>query len=118
MADVRPTPPRGMSPGLQGHDGNALERYRSLSPSRSESPEPTHVIRMPHGGFASTEEAEEGFEYLLKREKVDETWTWDQTMRKIIMDPLYKALDTLAQKKAVFEKVSHSTLPKTTSADV
>lgn len=26
-------------------------------------------------------------------------------MRKIIMDPLYKALDTLAQKKAAFEKV-------------
>jgi hypothetical protein len=37
---------------------------------------------------------------------VDETWTWDQTMRKIIMDPLYKALETLAQKKAAFEKVS------------
>ena len=36
---------------------------------------------------------------------MDETWTWDQTMRKIIMDPLYKALETLAQKKAAFEKV-------------
>jgi len=43
---------------------------------------------------------------LLKRDGVDETWTWDQTMRKIIMDPLYKALETLAQKKAAFEKVS------------
>ena len=38
---------------------------------------------------------------------MDETWTWDQTMRKIIMDPLYKALETLAQKKAAFEKVRH-----------
>jgi pre-mRNA-processing factor 40 len=43
--------------------------------------------------------------HLLKREGVDESWTWDQTMRKIIMDPLYKALDTLAQKKTAFEKV-------------
>ncbi|KAF9078239.1 hypothetical protein BDP27DRAFT_1413156 [Rhodocollybia butyracea] len=35
---------------------------------------------------------------------VDPSFTWDQTMRAIITDPLYKALNTLAEKKAVFEK--------------
>lgn len=84
---------------------NALTRYQSLSPTRSETPEPLEVITFPVGGFTSQEKAEEGFIYLLKREKIDETWTWDQAMRKIIMDPLYKGLDTLAQKKAAFEKV-------------
>jgi pre-mRNA-processing factor 40 len=63
---------------------------------------------IPHGGFSDPEKAQEAFIHLLKRDGIDETWTWDQTMRKIIMDPLYKALDTLAQKKAAFEKVSCS----------
>ena len=44
--------------------------------------------------------------YLLKREGVDEKSTWDQTMRKIVLDPLYKALNTLAEKREAFEKVS------------
>ncbi len=64
------------------------------------------VVTMPPGGFLTLEKAEAAFFYLLKREGIDEHSTWDTTMRKIIMDPLYKALDTLAQKKAAFEKVS------------
>ena len=51
------------------------------------------------------EKAEEGFMYLLKKEGIDENWTWDQAMRKIVLDPLYKALNTLAEKKETFEKV-------------
>lgn len=62
---------------------------------------------IPPGGFLTHDKAEAAFVHLLKREGVDETWMWDQTMRKIIMDPLYKALDTLAQKKTVFEKVGY-----------
>ena len=31
--------------------------------------------------------------------------TWDQIMRAIITDPLFKALNTLAEKKAVWKKV-------------
>ena len=44
--------------------------------------------------------------YLLEREEVDESWTWDQAMRKLIMDPLYKALESLSAKRTAFEKVS------------
>jgi hypothetical protein len=64
------------------------------------------ALAWPVGGFLTHEKAEEGFMRLLRHEDVDETWTWDQTMRKIITQPLYKALDTLAEKKAAFEKVS------------
>ena len=38
--------------------------------------------------------------HLLRKAGVDANWTWDQTMRSIITDPLYKALNTLAEKKA------------------
>jgi hypothetical protein len=44
--------------------------------------------------------------YLLRKAGVDATWTWDQTMRAIITDPLYKALNSLAEKKATWQKVS------------
>jgi len=42
---------------------------------------------------------------LLRKAGVDANWTWDQTMRTIITDPLYKALGTLAEKKAAWQKV-------------
>ncbi|WVW79085.1 hypothetical protein I302_101049 [Kwoniella bestiolae CBS 10118] len=102
---------------------NAIAPYGSLPPSTdspqsrrgSETPQVAQqqqtpnvpnlpVIIMPPGGFADRLKAEEAFIYLLKREGINEQWTWDQTMRKIIMDPLYKALDTLAEKKGAFEK--------------
>ena len=60
---------------------------------------------IPPGGFATPEEAEKAFVHLLKKAGVDPTWTWDRTMRAIITDPLYKALATLAEKKAAWEKV-------------
>lgn len=43
--------------------------------------------------------------YLLRKAGVDATWTWDQTMRAIITDPLYKALNSLAEKKTAWQKV-------------
>lgn len=52
------------------------------------------------------EKAEEAFIQLLKHEEIDDSFTWEDTMRKIIIHPFYKALDTLAEKKAAFEKVS------------
>ncbi|WVR09199.1 hypothetical protein IAU60_006261 [Kwoniella sp. DSM 27419] len=110
---------------LRASAANALAPYRG--PGSSASPAsgfgsgtphaasqqtpviPAHeVITMPPGGFPTHEKAEEAFIYLLKREGVNENSTWDQTMRKIIMDPLYKALTTLAEKKAAFEKFTHS----------
>lgn len=43
--------------------------------------------------------------HLLRKAGVDANWTWDMTMRTIITDPLYKALSTLAEKKAAWQKV-------------
>jgi len=57
---------------------------------------------LPHNGFQTVEEGEKAFTHLLKKVGVDANWTWDQTMRAIITDPLYKALNTLAEKKVHF----------------
>jgi len=50
-----------------------------------------------YNGFA-TVDSERAFLHLLKKANVDANWAWDQTMHAIIMDPLYKALSTLAEK--------------------
>ena len=60
---------------------------------------------IPHNGFPTVEEGEKAFFHLLRKAGVDASWTWDQTMRTIITDPLYKALNTLAEKKAAWQKV-------------
>jgi pre-mRNA-processing factor 40 len=60
---------------------------------------------IPHNGFLTVEESEKAFMHLLRKAGVDANWTWDQTMRAIITDPLYKALNTLAEKKAAWQKV-------------
>ena len=60
---------------------------------------------IPHNGFATVEEGEKAFMHLLRKAGVDATWTWDQTMRAIITDPLYKALNSLSEKKACWQKV-------------
>lgn len=74
----------------------------SILPARPNMPdEPT----IPHNGFATVEEGEKAFTYLLRKAGVDEHWTWDQTMRAIITDPLYKALNSLAEKKAAWQRV-------------
>ncbi|OJA09724.1 hypothetical protein AZE42_08800 [Rhizopogon vesiculosus] len=59
---------------------------------------------IPHNGFATFEEGEKAFMHLLRKAGVDADWTWDQTMRTIITDPLYKALNSLAEKKATWQK--------------
>jgi pre-mRNA-processing factor 40 len=45
------------------------------------------------------------FFHFLWKTNVDANWTWDQIMRAIIADPLYKVLNTLAEKKAARQKV-------------
>lgn len=73
----------------------------SALPARPNLPdEPT----IPHNGFATFEEGEKAFMFLLRKAGVDATWTWDQTMRAIITDPLYKALNSLAEKKSTWQK--------------
>lgn len=59
---------------------------------------------VPLGGFPTLLDAERAFIYLLRKCRIDETHTWDVTMRKIITDPLYKALGSLAEKKSVWQR--------------
>lgn len=50
------------------------------------------------------EAAEAAFIQLLEDTGVDVDWTWEATMRSIITNPLYKALKTIAERKAAFNK--------------
>lgn len=63
---------------------------------------PAPVI--PPGGFPNLAAAEDAFIWLLKKCKVDETWSWDKVMRTLVMEPLYKSLNTLAEKKTAWQK--------------
>uniref|UniRef100_V5EVC7 FF domain-containing protein n=2 Tax=Kalmanozyma brasiliensis (strain GHG001) TaxID=1365824 RepID=V5EVC7_KALBG len=48
--------------------------------------------------------AEAAFTNLLRETGVDVDWTWETTMRSIITNPLYKALKSIAERKAAFHK--------------
>ncbi|KAF9054471.1 hypothetical protein BJ165DRAFT_1439062 [Panaeolus papilionaceus] len=83
------------------HTGGVPTPTPTALPARPNLPDDPVI---PHNGFQTIEEGEKAFVHLLKKAGVDATWTWDQTMRAIITDPLYKALNTLAEKKACWEK--------------
>ncbi|KAG5652053.1 hypothetical protein H0H81_006473 [Sphagnurus paluster] len=83
------------------HTGALPLTPTSILPVRPNLPDDPVI---PHNGFATVEEGEKAFMHLLRKAGVDANWTWDQTMRAIITDPLYKALNTLAEKKAAWEK--------------
>lgn len=100
------------APGSQTNGNNELAialqgaqlpfQANSVLPARPNLPDDPVI---PHNGFATAEEGEKAFMHLLRKAGVDANWTWDQTMRTIITDPLYKALNTLAEKKAAWQKV-------------
>ncbi|KAK4685027.1 pre-mRNA-processing factor 40, partial [Tremellales sp. Uapishka_1] len=113
--EASPTPPprsRSSTPDhLQASSNNALAHYAPTPSSTSltthsglPSQAPKETIAIPMGGFLTHDKAVEAFMFLLKREGIDESQTWDMTMRKIIMDPLYKALDTMSDKKKAYEQ--------------
>ena len=89
-----------MSVGV--HTGILPLAPTSILPARPNLPDDPVI---PHNGFVTVEEGEKAFMHLLRKAGVDANWTWDQTMRAIITDPLYKALNTLAEKKSTWEKV-------------
>ncbi|KAF9365807.1 PRP40 pre-mRNA processing factor 40 [Mortierella sp. NVP85] len=53
--------------------------------------------------FSTKEEAEEAFKNLLKETGVTSTWTWEQTMRAVVSNPMYRALKTVAERKSAFQ---------------
>ncbi|KAI1796601.1 hypothetical protein LXA43DRAFT_969682 [Ganoderma leucocontextum] len=83
------------------HTGALPFAPSSVLPARPNLPDDPVI---PHNGFVTVEEGEKAFVHLLRKAGVDANWTWDQTMRTIITDPLYKALNTLAEKKAAWQK--------------
>ncbi|CCL99684.1 uncharacterized protein FIBRA_01705 [Fibroporia radiculosa] len=83
------------------HTGGLPFAPSSVLPARPNLPDDPVI---PHNGFVTVEEGEKAFMHLLRKAGVDMDWTWDQTMRAIITDPLYKALNTLAEKKAAWQK--------------
>ncbi|KAH7913872.1 hypothetical protein BJ138DRAFT_1133828 [Hygrophoropsis aurantiaca] len=96
------TPQANGTDGTVALQGNGLPfTPTSVLPVRPNLPEDPVI---PHNGFLTVEEGEKAFMHLLRKAGVDADWTWDQTMRTIITDPLYKALNTLAEKKAAWQK--------------
>lgn len=84
------------------HTGGLPLAANSILPAKPSLPDDPVI---PHNGFQTVEDGEKAFTHLLRKAGIDANWTWDQTMRAIITDPLYKALNTLAEKKACWEKV-------------
>lgn len=100
--DPAPDQPNGTETAVGPHTGGLPFASASILPARPNLPDDPVI---PHNGFATVEEGEKAFTHLLRKGGVDAGWTWDQTMRAIITDPLYKALNTLAERKACWQKV-------------
>jgi len=98
----QPNGANGVDLSVGAHTGALPLAPTSILPARPNLPDDPVI---PHNGFTTVEEGEKAFMHLLRKAGVDANWTWDQTMRAIITDPLYKALNTLAEKKAAWEKV-------------
>ena len=54
--------------------------------------------------FDSKEEAERAFMGMLRSQGVTPSWTWEQVLRTTVTQPLFKALRSLSERKAAFEK--------------
>lgn len=111
---------RMLTDGNEPENDQALAirgRSRSRSPSPSKKEEEDEELEekddlaigpapmIPPGGYSNTRDAEEAFIWLLKKTKVDESWSWEKVMGTIITEPLYKALNTSAEKKNAYQKV-------------
>ncbi|TFK39920.1 hypothetical protein BDQ12DRAFT_628985 [Crucibulum laeve] len=100
----QPNQQNGNSLAVGAHTGALPLAPSSILPARPNLPDDPVI---PHNGFTTVEEGEKAFIHLLRKAGVDANWTWDQTMRAIITDPLYKSLNTLAEKKACWEKFTN-----------
>ncbi|KAI4164077.1 MAG: hypothetical protein LQ342_002313 [Letrouitia transgressa] len=65
---------------------------------------PTFENQSADPNYSTFEEGEAAFINLLRRQKVQPDWAWEQTMRATIKDPQYRALKDPKDRKAAFEK--------------
>ncbi|KAF9380271.1 hypothetical protein CPB97_008490 [Podila verticillata] len=86
-----PRPPRFQQSFVPGGDGIPVSG--SSTSNANQTPD-----------FATKEEAEKAFKNLLKETGVTSTWTWEQTMRAVVTNPLYRALKTTAERKTAFQE--------------
>jgi FF domain len=92
-------------PGMPGSVGQALPAFQTPTlqvPARPLNPDEPVV---PTNGFSTHEEAEKAFWYLLKKTAVTPDSTWENTIRAIITDPLYKSFNSMAERKESWQKV-------------
>ncbi|CAO1631408.1 unnamed protein product [Sympodiomycopsis kandeliae] len=106
---VRPIysgPPPGFGPPGPP-PGPAPIRPPPSGPTAQFAGSPQPPLGPSNAGFAPTpvfDSPEEAFRSLLQNKGVTTSSTWEQTMRDIVTDPLYKALRSLAERKAVFNE--------------
>ena len=98
----QPSQQNGTSLAVGAHTGALPLAASTVLPARPNLPDDPVI---PHNGFLTVEEGEKAFTHLMRKAGVDANWSWEQTMRATITDPLYKSLNTLAEKKACWEKV-------------
>ncbi|KAG8789631.1 hypothetical protein FRC15_006363 [Serendipita sp. 397] len=92
-------------PGLPGPVGQSLPNNLPTAPT----PVPQRPLNpdepvVPTNGFAIHEEAEKAFWYLLKKAGVGPDSVWEETIRAIITDPLYKSFNSMAERKESWQK--------------
>ncbi|KAG0275076.1 hypothetical protein BGZ95_009210 [Linnemannia exigua] len=79
------------------------QNYVNMSHSAPRpSAQESEVTQTPE--FATKQEAEDAFKGLLKETGVTSTWTWEQTMRAVVTNPMYRALKTTAERKTAFHE--------------
>ncbi|KAF9956449.1 PRP40 pre-mRNA processing factor 40, partial [Modicella reniformis] len=98
-----PNPPS--RPPFSHQQGSRPPRFQqSFVPSensRNHNRDRNNVDEAPE--FSTKEQAEEAFKNLLRETGVTSTWTWEQTMRAVVSNPMYRALKTVAERKSAFQ---------------
>ncbi|KAG0332624.1 hypothetical protein BG004_001164, partial [Podila humilis] len=103
-----PRPPRFQQSFLpQGSDSSSVSSSSSINTNNvapSSSSNNNSIDNNAPIEFATKEEAEKAFKTLLSETGVTSTWTWEQTMRAVVTNPMYRALKSVAERKTCFHE--------------
>lgn len=78
--------------------------FSGSQPSRPVLQAPLVAINGVLPDFQTHADAERAFMGMLTTIGVTKSWTWEQTMRETITEPMYKALNSLSERKDAFIK--------------